>query len=312
LVSPARAWDARFIAIDVRHLRSFVAVAEEGKIALAAPRLFMTQPAVSRQMQQLERELGDQLFVRVPHGVELTPLGRELLDKARVAIEAVDEALAVGKGSEPHGRLVLGLPLAGGRERWIALTQEFTERHPAVQVEIRQALSEQLQRDVLNHELDGAFALCPQRLAGLTYTHVLDDVLSVWAHKDHPLAARSELTLEELEGQEITLLGGPAGRDSGFNRAIRQLLQDAGVAARIEETQQVFPPDAGLTASYLSVTVPVDFPNGVVRIPLVPTRTLPFDFVQRHETNRSALRAYVEFAVAHMAERVYADGIPRA
>jgi DNA-binding transcriptional LysR family regulator len=312
VVTVAPAWDARSIAIEVRHLRSFVAVAEEGKIALAATRLYMTQPALSRQMQQLEREIGAPLFVRVPHGVELTPLGLELLDKAQVAIEAVDDAVAVATPSEPHGRLVLGLPLAGGRDRWITLTQAFIERFPAVEVEVRQALSEQLQRDVLNRQLDGAFALCPRRVAGLTYTHVLDDVLSVWAHNDHPLATRSELTLADLEGQAITLLGGPAGRDSGFNRAIRRIFEDAGVPAPIEETLQVFPPDAGLTASYLSVTVPVDFPDGVVQIPLVPTRTLPFEFVQRAETNRSALRAYARFAVAHLAEQVYAHGISPA
>ncbi len=59
--------------------RSFVAVAEEGKIGRAAIRLFITQPALSRQMQQLEREIGEPLFARVPRGVELTDAGRELL-----------------------------------------------------------------------------------------------------------------------------------------------------------------------------------------------------------------------------------------
>ena len=68
-------WDARRIAVDLRHFRSFVAVAEEGKIGRAATRLFITQPALSRQIQQLEREIGEPLLVRVPHGVELTDAG---------------------------------------------------------------------------------------------------------------------------------------------------------------------------------------------------------------------------------------------
>ena len=92
-------WDARTMAIDLRHFRSFVAVAEEGGIGRAADRLFMTQPALSRQIQQLEREIGEPLLLRVPHGVELTPTGRELLDKARAAIEAAEAALAVGSRS---------------------------------------------------------------------------------------------------------------------------------------------------------------------------------------------------------------------
>ena len=105
------------MAVDVRHLRSFVAVAEEGKIGVAATRLFITQPALSRQMQELEREIGEQLFLRVPLGVELTQAGRELLPRARVAIEAADHAFSVGDKEHPHDPLVLGIPLASGREQ---------------------------------------------------------------------------------------------------------------------------------------------------------------------------------------------------
>jgi DNA-binding transcriptional LysR family regulator len=269
----------------------------------------MTQPALSRQMQQLEREIGEPLFIRVPHGVELTTTGHDLLDKARVVVEAADAALAVASGPEPHGRLVLGLPLAGGRRRWMELTQAFLERYPGVEIEVREALSEQLQREVLNRELDAAFALSPRRLNGLTYTHVLDDRLSVWAHRNHPLADRPELTLADLDGQEITLLGGPSGRDSGFNAAVKALFADTGSEPRFEETLQIYPPSAALIDTYLSVTIPVDYPNGVVGIPLVPARTLPFEFVQRSQTNRSAVRAYARFAVAHLPAQVYGDGI---
>jgi DNA-binding transcriptional LysR family regulator len=294
-------WDARRITIDLRHFRSFVAVAEEGKIGRAASRLFITQPALSRQMQQLEREIGEPLFVRVPHGVELTDAGRELLDKARVAIEAAENALAVGRPGQPHGRLVLGIPLAGGRQRWFALTQAFVDRHPAVEVEVREALSERLQRQVLERELDGALALTPNRLAGLTYRHVVDDRLAVWVHHGNPLADRRELGLTDLDGRTIVLLGGPGGHGSGFNAAIRGLFDGTGAQPRFEETTRIFPPDAILDPSDVSVTVPIDFPEGIVRIPLIPPRTLPFFFVQRAETNRSAVRAYERFAVEHLS-----------
>lgn len=283
------------MAIDLRHFRSFVAVAEEGKIGRAADRLFITQPALSRQMQQLEREIGEQLLVRVPHGVELTDSGRELLGKARVAVEAADDALAMGQAEHPHGRLLLGLPLAGGRQRWFALTQAFVERFPAVEVEVREALSEQLQRQVLEGELDAALAVAPNRLPGLAYTHVLDDPVSVFMHESHPLATRSELTLADLEGETITLLGGAAA-SSGFNAAIKDMFVSGGVHPEFGETPQLYPPRAALAEGYVSVTVPVDYPDGVVRVPLVPARTLPFEFVRRAETNRSALRAYARFA----------------
>ena len=304
-------WDARAITIDLRHFRSFVAVAEEGNISRAADRLFITQPALSRQMQQLERELGEPLLVRVPHGVELTQAGRELVEKARVAIEAADEALAVGNAEQPHGPLTLGMPLAGGRQRWFSLAQAFVDRFPAVEVQVQEALSEQLQRQVLARELDGALALTPNRLPGLTYSHVVDDQVAVWAHGSHPLATHSELTLEDLAGETIALLGGPAGRGSGFNAAIRALFAEAGVEPRFEETTQLFPPRAVLTPSYLSVSVPVDFPGEVACVPLVPRQTLPFEFVQRAETNRSAVRAFARFAAEHLSSQAFREGMAR-
>ena len=263
-------WDARAIAIDLRHLRSFVAVAEDGSISRAAARLYLSQPALSRQVQQLEQEIGEPLLRRVPHGVELTDVGRELLDKARVAIEAADAALAVGGGDQPHGRLVLGLPLAGGRRRWFALTQAFADRFPAVDVELREALSESLQRQVLERQLDCALALAPNRLAGLTYTRVVDAPLAVWLHRDHALAGRSQLALEDLDRETIMLIGGPAGRGSGFNAAIRGLFDGTGAEPRFDETLEVYPPRAALDPRYLSVMVPVDFPDAVVSVPLVP------------------------------------------
>jgi DNA-binding transcriptional LysR family regulator len=251
-------------------------------------------------MQQLEREIGEQLLVRVPHGVELTDSGRELLGRARVAVDAADDALAMGREEHPHGRLLLGLPLAGGRQRWFELTQAFVERFPAVEVEVREALSEQLQRQVLEGELDGALAVAPNRLPGLTYTHVLDEPVSVWMHEGHPLAGRPELSLADLGGETITLLGGPAAR-SGFNAAIKALFAESGVQPDYGETPQLYPPRAGLVEGYVGVTVPLDYPDGVVSIPLVPARTLPFEFVQRAETNRSAVRAFARFAAEHLS-----------
>ena len=305
-------WDARSITVDLRHFRSFVAVAEEGKIGRAATRLHITQPALSRQIQQLEREIGEPLLLRLPHGVELTEAGRELLDKARVAIEAAEDALAVGHPGQPHGRLVVGIPLAGGRQRWFALTQAFADRFPAVAVEMREALSEHLQRQVLERELDCALAFTPSRLAGLTYTHVVDDRVAVWVHRSHPLSDRSELTLDDLHGEKIALIGGPGARGVGYNAALRRLFADAGVEPVFEETTQVHPPRAVLGPDQLSVMVSLDFPDGVVSIPLVPPQTLPFEFVRRAETNLAAVRALAHFAVEHLSQRAYRDGMAPA
>jgi DNA-binding transcriptional LysR family regulator len=295
------------VPVDLRHLRSYVAVAEEGHIGRAAQRLFITQPALSRQIQQLEREIGAPLLLRTARGVELTDAGQELLARARVALEAAEDALAVGRLEEPRGRLALGLPLAGGSERWFGLVQAYVERYPAVDVQLRQALTEQLQDQLLAGELDGALGLAPSRLPALTYTHVHDEPLSVWLRADHPLADRSELTLADLEGVRVTMVGGSGAERSGYNAAIRALFAQAGVEPHYVFTDQLFPARAGIEPDYLGISGRHDFPPDVLSVPLVGPHTLPFEFVQRAGGNRAAVRAFAPFAAEHLAASCAAD-----
>jgi DNA-binding transcriptional LysR family regulator len=289
------------VSVDLRHFRSFVMVAQEGHIGRAAQRLFIGQPALSRQMQQLEREVGAALFVRTPRGVELTGAGRELLAKARVALEAAEDALAVGRLEQPRGLLALGLPLAGTRERWFGLVQAYMQCYPAVQINAREALTELLQDQLLAGELDGVLGLAPRRIASLTYTHVHDEPLSVWMHGDHPLAACSQLELRDLEGVRVTLVGGNGAERSGYNAAVRGLFAAAGVEPEFVATDELFPVRAGRDTHYLGISGQHDFPPEVIRVALVPPRTIPYEFVQRAGVNSAAVRAFAPFAAEHLA-----------
>jgi DNA-binding transcriptional LysR family regulator len=289
------------MSVDLRHFRSFVVVAEEGHIGRAAQRLFITQPALSRQMQQLEREIGAPVFVRTAHGVELTEAGHELLSKARVALEAAEDALAVGRLEAPRGTLALGLPLAGGQERWFELVQAYMHRYPAVEVRPRMAMTEQLQDQLVAGELDGVLGVAPSRRASLTYTHVHDERVSVWMHSDHPLADRPELDLAELDGVRLTLVGGPAAERSGFNAAVRAFFEGTGVQPEFVATDEAFPARAGHDPDYLGISGRLDFPPQVIGVPLMPPRTLPFEFVQHAGASRAAVRAFAPFAAEFLA-----------
>jgi DNA-binding transcriptional LysR family regulator len=299
------------VAVDLRHFRSFVVVAEEGNIGRAATRLFITQPALSRQLQHLEEELGVALLVRVPRGVELTAAGRELLDKARTALAAAEDALTIGRAAEPEGRLVVGVSLAGHREHWFDLAEAFTERHPAVEVELVTGMSERLQRQVVAGELDVAIVLEPVHLAGLSYQLVREEALCVWTHAQHPFAARGELALGDLEGRPVTLLGGAAGRTSGFNARIRALFADAGVTPEFVETADPLPMNALRTPEALSLSVPVGFPDEVACLRLVPEATMRYEVVHRVDVGTPAVRAFAAFAARHRGGPV-ADHAPSA
>src|SRR5690349_16907111 len=130
------------MGVELRQLRSFVVVAEEGNVGRAAARLYISQPALSRQMQGLEQELGVMLLTRVPRGVELTDVGREVLEKARTVLAATEEILRISRPDEPSGRLLLGLSVAGLGQHWSGLAEAFAADHPRVDVEIHSALSE--------------------------------------------------------------------------------------------------------------------------------------------------------------------------
>jgi DNA-binding transcriptional LysR family regulator len=296
------------VPVDLRHFRSFVVVAEERHIGRAAQRLFITQPALSRQMQQLEREIGAPVLVRTARGVELTEAGSDLLAKARVALAAAEDALAVGRLEEPRGPLALGLPLAGGRERWFGLVEAYHARYPAVDVSVREAMTEPLLDQLLAGELDGALGLAPSRIPSLTYTHVHDEPLSVWLHSAHPLAGRPELELSDLEGVRVTLVGGRGAERSGYNAAVRNLFAAAGVRPEFAGTEHLFPARAGIEPDYLGISGRHDFPPDVVRVPLAGALTLPYEFVQRAGAARAAVRAFAPFAAEHLAASC-AEGI---
>jgi DNA-binding transcriptional LysR family regulator len=289
------------VPVDLRHFRSFVVVAEEGHIGRAAARLFITQPALSRQIQALERELGAPLLVRTARGVALTEAGQELVVKAKLALEAAEDALAIGRLDAPRGALALGLPLAGGQDRWFALVQAFMRRFPAVEVKPRVALTEQLQEQVLGGELDGALGFAPSRIAGLTYTHVHDEPLAVWLRAEHPLATRAQLELADLAGVRVTLVGGPDADRSGYNAAVRALFAADGVEPEFVGTDELFPARAGHEPDYLGISGRHDFPREVISVPLVPSRTLPYEFVQRAGLSRAVVRAFAPFAAEHLA-----------
>jgi DNA-binding transcriptional LysR family regulator len=289
------------MVVDLRHFRSFVVVAEEGNIGRAATRLFITQPALSRQLQHLEEELGVVLFVRVPRGVELTDAGRELLDKARTALDAAEQALTIGKPVEPVGRLAVGVSIAGHRERWFELGEAFTARYPRVEVEIHAALSELLQRQVVTGELDVAIVLEPNRLPGLSYQLVRAESLFVWMHAAHPLADRAELTLSDLDGVAVTVMGGSAGRASGFNARIRELFADADVTPMYVEASNLVPLNAMRAPEALTVSLDVGYPDEVARVQLVPPASMHYDVVHRTDVGTAAVRAFAAFAARHAA-----------
>jgi DNA-binding transcriptional LysR family regulator len=193
--------------MELRHLRYFIAVAEELHFGRAAERLRITQPPLSFQIQSLERELGVQLFIR-GRRVELTEAGRALLAKAREAIEAADAAARAAQqaGLIVNGRLRVGYPAAGVFELPPLALRTFQERFPDVGVETVVASTGEHLEALAADRLDVAFVrVGVLDRESMQFKPLQPEPLLLAVPESHPLACLPVVPVECLAGEPIVL-----------------------------------------------------------------------------------------------------------
>src|SRR5262249_28988241 len=144
------------VNVELRHLRYFVAIAEERSLTGAAARLWVAQPGLSTQMRRLEAELGIQLLERHTRSVDLPPGGNLFLERARVTLAAADAALATGRDLEAGvvGSLRLGLATGAHSRRISELVERFGRERPGVELTVVEAYGGRLWRDLRDGRLD--------------------------------------------------------------------------------------------------------------------------------------------------------------
>ncbi|MFF3904658.1 LysR substrate-binding domain-containing protein [Streptomyces sp. NPDC001848] len=198
-----------------RDLRYFVAVAEEMHFTRAAERLYVSQPALSKQIRALERQLGAPLFVREPQGVRLTRAGEALLPHARAVLAAWDEAAAAVEHAktEQAATLVVGMSTSPARGGLLpAIRSRFSEAHPTVTVRLRQIGWEDPTAGLADGSVDVAFIWLPVP-DEVRYAHVLvaEEPRLVALPETHPLAARESVEFSELLDEPFLALPPAAG-----------------------------------------------------------------------------------------------------
>ncbi|WP_405855001.1 LysR family transcriptional regulator [Streptomyces sp. NBC_00090] len=185
-----------------RDLRYFLAVAEELHFTRAAEKLYVSQPALSKQIRALERQLGAPLFDRDRRGVALTPVGTALLPHARAALAAWEEGReAVRRAREAaDGTLVVGMSTSPGRGGLLpAIRSRFTAAHPEARIALRQVAWEDPTAGLADGTSDVAFVWLP--LAGadrFRWVVVAAEPRLVALPAAHPLAARESLDFADL------------------------------------------------------------------------------------------------------------------
>jgi LysR family transcriptional regulator, hca operon transcriptional activator len=213
--------------LELRHLRYFVAVAESRSLKLAAEeKLHTTQPSLSRQIRDLENEVGAQLFLRGARGVELTPAGRVFLDHARVMLSQADAAVQsvrqIANPTRPY--FALGF-MIGHDSTWLPeALQLLRDELPNIHAVISTQNSPQLAAALLHGRIDLAFLRKEDGGPDLEFSHLVDEPFEVFLPKDHPLAAQTSIRVEEIVGETFLSISGTALSVSGKAPALRLTL----------------------------------------------------------------------------------------
>jgi LysR family transcriptional regulator, hca operon transcriptional activator len=189
--------------MELRHLRYFVAVAEEGSLKLAADkRLHTAQPSLSRQIRDLEREVGAKLLQRSPRGVELTPAGRLFLDHARLTLAQAKAAIEAARQMALPAKPVLAVGFVVGHEVDCIppTTTILRDDLPNLELRVFSGFSVDLAEDVQRGTLDVAF-IRREPISDLDFKPILREPLVAIMPSDHHLAAKNAVCPQDLIGE---------------------------------------------------------------------------------------------------------------
>jgi DNA-binding transcriptional LysR family regulator len=261
--------------MELRHLRYFVAVAEELHFRRAAERLGIAQPALSQQIQRLEHEIEALLLHRLTRGVELTDAGRSFLDDARAILEQVRQAKAkaqrVARGDQ--GMIRIGFTGSASFNPFVpAVIQDYRTRFPGIAVSLVESGTAQLVLGLRDGNVDAAFVRSPHgEIDGLVVHPMLDEEMLIALPSGHPLAAAGSLSLGSLAAEAFILF--PRSNNPGLYDAIASACQIAGFSPNVVQQAPEIASTVNLIAAGEGVSiVPASMqqmrPQGVVYRPI--------------------------------------------
>jgi DNA-binding transcriptional LysR family regulator len=248
--------------MELRHLRYFIAVAEEGHITRAAERLGMQQPPLSQRIKAIERELDVQLFHRRPRGVELTDAGRAFLGNARAMLAHLDHTFETTRRTArgEQGRLCVGVTPTGPFHPFVPrVIRAFREAFPLVSLTMEESLTNDLVERLRNEQVDAAFLRTSvAELEELAAHSLLEEPMVVALPSGHVLAKSGEgsdavLPLKLLAGEKFIVYGHP--RWLGQYEAMIAACRVAGFSLRVGQEAPRITSTLSLVAAGLGISL---------------------------------------------------------
>src|ERR1700752_3146059 len=256
--------------MELRHLRFFIAAAEEGSLTLAAKkRLHTAQPSLSRQIRDLEYEVGVQLMSRSVHGIELTAAGKAFLDHARLALAQVDAAVEAARRAALPARNTFAIGFQTGHEiNWLPRAMHvLRDELKNIQVTISSDYSPDLAEALVRGRLDVAF-LRVEPTFDLSYEVVDREPLIVLMPSDHRLTAREAVRPQDFVGE--IFIGG-ANKAAVLRAVTEDYLRRAGLDIKLDHGGDNMAMAMSLVAST----------RGLALMPAYAKNLLPWSVVSR-------------------------------
>jgi LysR family transcriptional regulator, hca operon transcriptional activator len=220
--------------MELRHLRYFVAVADAGSLTVAAEqKLHTSQPSLSRQIRDLEREIGVQLMDRGAHGIELTPAGKAFLDHARMSLLQAEAAKEAALRAAQPAKPTFALGFLSGAE--IGLLPEvdrlLRDAFPGIDIRLSSDYSPVLAKALMRRKLDVAFMRPEEHMGDLASRRVRTDPLVFVFPSDHRLASQAAIAPEEIVGEVFYF---PSKAAPAVRRVVVEYFNRAGIDLKVE------------------------------------------------------------------------------
>ena len=285
--------------MELRHLRYFVAVAEELHFGHAAARLHISQPPLSHQIRELERELGVALFQRTRHSVYLTEVGRLFLEEARQVLGDAQHAIEIAKKAARGeiGRLSVGYGPTPENGLLNAVLSLFFARHPDVQLDLQSLYTQEQIEGLAHRRIDVGFPLLPISNRDLAVERIGVEPVRVVLPARHPLANQRRIALSDLGAENFVLVAREVG--PGFYDLLQRACSSAGFAPTITHAARHVMTVLGFVAAGLGVTLLPDAvagscPPGVVFRPLIRAPVVELGLAYRPDDVSLPLLAFLD------------------
>ncbi len=194
--------------MNLRALQYFVKLADLRHFSKAAEACFVSQPTLSTQIRKLEEELGVQLVERSPKNIMLTPVGAEIADRARLVLNDIEQIRSVARrsGNPAEGVLCLGLFPTLAPYLLPHVVPTMRRKYPQLRLQLAEEKTDDILRMLRQGELDAALLALPINSEGLEMEVLFEEPFVLALPGDHPLTAKTRITMGDLEGAELLLL----------------------------------------------------------------------------------------------------------